>query len=670
MPLKTFLPAALLLGVTAALPAHQARSLFATEGRPLTAGRIFAIASDDLDGDRRPDVVVSDFLNHARVLYNDASQSFTRVLTLTATEETATEGHGVAIADFNGDRRLDLFLVYNGNPSRVLFGDGKGGFADSGRAIGEPGLNGVAAEAADVDGDGDMDVLVSYFQQADRIYVNDGKGTFSVGQVFEGNAILGDVDGDGDPDAVCVPGGGVGPVSIWLNTKGRFVLQGRSYDVGEGIVSVAVTDLDGDGDSDLVVLGRTARTTLWENDGRRAFRKLDQALEPGTRMTAGDVDLDGDLDLVVGNILYLNSGGGRFENVQMFDLGDLPTALLLVDIDKDGDLDLLANRGNRQSGTTQLLLFVNTLPRARTTWEIAKPHVDGWVAEYAKQGRTTPARDAIAVRIRALLDEHRPDIWAYEAAALGFNNLEMNGEAVGVVRQYLARFPGDVTLRNRVVFFFGNWGTAADLDALPEGFRGDASYWHALFQARVRENAPPRLIEQAGLEILARVPASDDPGGNRRAEIAEAWLQHGVSPVAAEKIAREAVAIAEIGQRPGATLASGQKRSVLDRLLVVRVNRSTLGWALYHPGRYSEAATELRRATTLLAEQDVNARAVHYRLGRTLEKLGETKAAVDAFLKELAWGSERAETTAAPCGTCTSGAAATRPASTRWSAMR
>jgi hypothetical protein len=363
-----FLPAAVLLCLSAALPAQEPRKIFAPEGRHLTEGRIFSIASADLDRDGRPDIVVSDFLNHARVLFNGAAHSFTKVVTLTLTAETATEGHGVAIADFNGDGMPDLFLVYNGNPSRVLFGDGKGGFRDSGQAIGTPGLNGTSVEVADVDGDGDTDALVSYFQQKDLIYLNDGKGRFTVSeQAFEGNATLGDVDGDGDPDVVCVPGGGLGPASIWLNTKGRFVLQDRTVDVGEGLAFVTLTDLDGDRDLDLVVLGRTAKTTLWENDGRGSFRRLPQALEPGTRMAAGDIDLDGDVDLVLGNIVWLNSGRGRFENVQALGLGNLPTAVLLLDIDNDGDLDLLANRGSRETGRTELLLFENTLRRPRIT---------------------------------------------------------------------------------------------------------------------------------------------------------------------------------------------------------------------------------------------------------------------------------------------------------------
>jgi hypothetical protein len=80
------------------------------------------------------------------------------------------------------------------------------------------------------------------------------------------------------------------------------------------------------------------------------FRRLDQTLESGMQMTAGDVDLDGNQDLVVGNVLYLNAGGGRFEKVQTFDLGDLPIARLLVDIDKD--VGLTSDVENRLTGTT------------------------------------------------------------------------------------------------------------------------------------------------------------------------------------------------------------------------------------------------------------------------------------------------------------------------------
>lgn len=332
--------------------------IFGTPGRLLSEGRIFSVACHDFDGDGRPDIVVSDYLNPARVLYDDGGLGFRRVVPLTSTPETAGTGHGVVVADFNGDRRLDLFLVYNRFPSRLLFGDAKGGFTDSGRAIGTPGLSGTSAKAADVDLDGDLDIFVTYYQERARLYINDGAGSLTMSdQTFFDGIAVGDLDGDGDPDVISRREGG--PASLWLNDKGRFTLQDRGLDLGEGAGSISLVDMDADGDLDLVVLGQAAASSLWENDGRASFRKSAQAFNSGTRTTAGDIDLDGRVDLVIGSVVWLNRGGGRFEEAQSLSLG-MSTVLELVDIDGDGDLDLLATAGDRATGKADLRLFLNT----------------------------------------------------------------------------------------------------------------------------------------------------------------------------------------------------------------------------------------------------------------------------------------------------------------------
>ena len=332
--------------------------IFATPGRLLSEGRIFSAACHDLNGDGRLEIAVSDYLNPARVLYDDGGLGFQRSVPLTSTPETARTGHGVVVGDFNGDRRPDLFLVYNQFPSRLLFGDAKGGFTDSGRAIGPPGLSGTSAKAADVDLDGDLDVFVTYYLERARLYINDGTGSLAASdQTFYDGIAVGDLDGDGDPDIISRRE--EGPASLWLNDKGRFVLQDRGLDVGEGAGSISLVDTDADGDLDLFVLGRTAASSLWENDGRASFRKSAQAFNSGTRTTAGDIDLDGRVDLVIGSVVWLNRGGGRFEEAQSLSLG-MSTVLELVDIDGDGDLDLLATAGDRATGKADLRLFLNT----------------------------------------------------------------------------------------------------------------------------------------------------------------------------------------------------------------------------------------------------------------------------------------------------------------------
>jgi thiol-disulfide isomerase/thioredoxin len=286
------------------------------------------------------------------------------------------------------------------------------------------------------------------------------------------------------------------------------------------------------------------------------------------------------------------------------------------------------------------LSLLLALAQATSTWDISKPYVDKWIAAYQEAGRTNDARDRIMAEIRAFLKEHPADIWAYEAAALGFNSLNQNNDALAVMRDYRARFPDDRALKDRIFFFFGNWGSTADMESLAGDWRDGAAYWTWLLRTRVREKGSAESIEQAGRGVLARVPVTADEGGNERADIAEAWLANGVNPAAAEAVAREAVSIAEIGNGPALSTTSAEQRAILDRLIVLRVHRSTLGWALFQQGKYKEAATELRRAAEIVEKERVNARAVFYRLGRALEQTGDTRAAMDAYVKELAWGSQ------------------------------
>jgi len=293
----------------------------------------------------------------------------------------------------------------------------------------------------------------------------------------------------------------------------------------------------------------------------------------------------------------------------------------------------------------RLLLFVLVwLPAApgeqqpTATWAIAKPLVDKWDAAYRAAGRTKAAAEEIVADIRRLLGEHPEDIWAYEAAALGYNHLNRNRDAVEITRLYLRRFPSDTTLDARVLFFFGNWGSAYDLEELPERWHGQVEYWRDLLEAYAREKALPKKLERAGTEYLSRAPVSVDTGAGARFRVVEAWLAGGVDPVSAERVAREAVAISELGDRPSLSTQDAERQLILGRLLITNLNRSALGWALYQQGRFADALTELRRAADLAEREKLTTRNVFYRLGQTLETLGRFDEAMEAYCKELAWG--------------------------------
>jgi len=272
------------------------------------------------------------------------------------------------------------------------------------------------------------------------------------------------------------------------------------------------------------------------------------------------------------------------------------------------------------------------------TWAIAQPIVQGWDSEYSSGGRSNATRDKILAEIHALLEQHPNDIWAYEAATLGYNHLNRNDQALEVLRGYLRRFPNDSTLDRRVLFYFRNWGTGQDMESLPERWHTQTEYWQALLQVYEREKASPQKLQRAGDEILKRIPQSEDPGGEERCTIAETWLANGVDPQAAERVAREAVATSEVGPSPSIQYKNEQQMLMMKRLLIQKVNRSVLGWALYHEGRYQDALVELQRGEQIVEQNPFPTRGLYYRLGRTLENLGRPNEAIEAYYKELAWG--------------------------------
>jgi len=221
--------------------------------------------------------------------------------------------------------------------------------------------------------------------------------------------VVGDVDGDGLPDLVVQNGHQSNLVtSVWRQAgNGRFVSVQDAVLEPFASVALLLGDFDGDGDRDLV----TARapfcgsyptcnggqaSVLW-NDGSGHFTAPGYALpllqtRITTSMAAGDVDGDGDLDLVLGcvphvwsidnfplppiwfsehgeNWLFTNNGSGVFTAAAIGADLDATRAVLLADFDGDGDLDLFAanagqDRYYRNSGNGTFVGIAGALPAA------------------------------------------------------------------------------------------------------------------------------------------------------------------------------------------------------------------------------------------------------------------------------------------------------------------
>jgi hypothetical protein len=272
--------------------------------------------------------------------------------------------------------------------SKVWMNDGDGAFTDSGQEL----STSAAVALGDLDGDGDVDAFMGRIgsphqvwlnSNNDGVFINSGQNLrpHDVSNLSRG-AALGDVDGDGDLDAVTINNwyGNGAPNIVWLNDgTGTFTDSGQRLGLME-TESIAMGDLDGDGDLD-IFFGNARNTdltpsvshdTVWLNDGNGTFTDSGQTL--GDRMSMavelGDLDGDGDLDAWVGsayswvelneNTVWFNDGNGSFTDSGQ-ELGLLDShEVVLVDIDGDDDLDAcVANADHTTSEQPPNTIWMN-----------------------------------------------------------------------------------------------------------------------------------------------------------------------------------------------------------------------------------------------------------------------------------------------------------------------
>lgn len=276
----------------------------------------------------------------------------------------------LAVADFNSDGKPDVVTAnQTSNNVSVLLGNGDGSYA-SGVTISSGAINPSSVAVGDFNLDSKLDIAVSHVNGGVSVLLGNGMGGFGVPLVLStivgaNDVVTGDFNGDGKPD-IAVARSSANGVSIFSGDgMGGFAAR-VDFPAGTDCFALRAADFNGDGKLDIATANFTTNdVSILLGNGLGSFgMPTNFPIAAGSNprsIRVGDLDRDGDIDLVTSNAaatngfsVLLNNGNGSFGAATNYSTVFAPQELTIGDLNGDGKPDIAVSNGSASSVSVRL----------------------------------------------------------------------------------------------------------------------------------------------------------------------------------------------------------------------------------------------------------------------------------------------------------------------------